>query len=87
VLGRRVEDAVLQELVLQARRRGVDRIVGIYHPTERNKLVEDHYAKLGFALVERQQDGTTVWQLSVAQPPIATLPLEVRHLGSELVGA
>jgi FkbH-like protein len=87
VLGRRVEDAVLQELVLQARRRGVDRIVGIYHPTERNKLVEDHYAKLGFALVERQQDGTTVWQLSVAQAPIATLPLEVRHLGSELVGA
>ena len=87
VLGRRVEDAVLQELLLQARERGVDRIVGIYHPTERNKLVEDHYAKLGFALVERQQDGTTVWQLSVAEAPIATLPLEVRHLGSELVGA
>jgi FkbH-like protein len=86
VLGRRVEDAVLQELLLQARERGVDRIVGIYHPTERNKLVEDHYAKLGFALAERQQDGTTVWQLSVAETPIATLPLEVRHLGSELVG-
>ena len=86
VLGRRVEDAVLQELLLQARRRGVDRIVGIYHPTERNKLVEDHYAKLGFALVERQQDGTTVWQLSVAEAPIAALPLEVRRLDCELVG-
>jgi FkbH-like protein len=86
VLGRRVEDAVLQELLLQARKRCVDRIFGIYHPTERNKLVEDHYAKLGFALVERQEDGTTVWQLSVAEAPIATLPLEVRHLGSELVG-
>jgi predicted enzyme involved in methoxymalonyl-ACP biosynthesis len=87
VLGRRVEDAVLQELLLQARRRGVDRIVGIYHPTERNKLVEDHYAKLGFALVERQPDGTTVWQLSVAEAPIAALPLEVRRLDCELVGA
>jgi FkbH-like protein len=87
VLGRRVEDAVLQELLLRARRRGVDRIVGIYHPTERNKLVEDHYAKLGFALVERQQDGTTVWQLSVAEAPIAALPLEVRRLDCELVGA
>ena len=86
VLGRRVEDAVLQELLLQARRRGIDRIIGVYHPTERNKLVEDHYAKLGFALVERRQDGTTVWQLSVAEAPIATLPLEVRRLGAELVG-
>jgi FkbH-like protein len=87
VLGRRVEDAILQELLLQARRHGIDRIIGAYHPTERNKLVEDHYAKLGFALVERRQDGTTVWQLSVAEAPAETLPLEVRRLGCELVGA
>jgi FkbH-like protein len=87
VLGRRVEDAVLQELLLQARERGVARIIGTYNPTERNKLVEDHYPKLGFALVERRQDGTTVWQLPVAEAPIATLPLEVRRLGRELAGA
>src|SRR5260370_10505458 len=86
VLGRRVEDAILQELLLQARRHGIDRIIGAYHPTERNKLVEDHYAKLGFALVERREDGTTVWQLPVADAPGATLPLEVRRLGAELVG-
>jgi FkbH-like protein len=86
VLGRRVEDAILQELLLLARRRGSDRIIGTYHPTERNKLVEDHYEKLGFALVERREDGTTVWQLSVANAPIETLPLQVRHPAAERVG-
>jgi FkbH-like protein len=86
VLGRRVEDAILQELLLLAGRRGIDRIIGAYHPTERNKLVEDHYEKLGFALVERREDGTTVWQLSVANAPIETLPLQVRHPAAELVG-
>jgi FkbH-like protein len=86
VLGRRIEDAILQELLLQARQRGVDRIIGAYHPTQRNQLVEDHYAKLGFAFVERREDGTTVWQLSVTDAPGAMLPLEVRRLGAELAG-
>jgi FkbH-like protein len=87
VLGRRVENAILQELLSQARRRGIDRIIGTYRPTARNTLVEDHYKKLGFALAERREDGTTVWQLSVADAPGETLPLEVRHPGSELVAA
>jgi predicted enzyme involved in methoxymalonyl-ACP biosynthesis len=86
VLGRRVEDAILQELLLLARRRGIDRIIGTYHPTERNKLVEDHYEKLGFALVERREDGSTVWQLSVADAPIETLPLQIRRPAAERVG-
>jgi FkbH-like protein len=87
VLGRRVEEAILQELLQQARQRGIDRIIGIYRPTARNKLVEDHYAKLGFALVERSEDGTTVWQLLVADAPHETLPLVVRRPGFELVAA
>jgi FkbH-like protein len=87
VLGRRVEEAILQELLQQARRRGIARIIGTYRPTARNRLVEDHYAKLGFSLVERHDDGTTVWQLPVADTPFETLPLEIRHLGLELVAA
>jgi FkbH-like protein len=85
VLGRRVEDAILQELLLRARQRGIEAIIGTYHPTERNKLVQDHYAKLGFALLERREDGTTIWQLSVADAPIEMLPLEVRRADAELV--
>jgi len=32
------------------------RIIGSYRPTERNRLVEDHYAKLGFTKM-RMPDG------------------------------
>jgi predicted enzyme involved in methoxymalonyl-ACP biosynthesis len=81
VLGRRVEDAVLQELLLQAQQRGIARIVGIYRPTERNKLVADHYEKLGFSLVEQRDDGTTLWQLSVSEAHGEPPPIEVRRIG------
>jgi len=81
VLGRKVETAVLQELVEQARQRGIRRLIGNYLPTEKNKLVEDHYAKLGFTLLERQADGSTRWALDVEGVPMASLPIAVQRLG------
>ncbi|HUA55653.1 MAG TPA: HAD-IIIC family phosphatase [Candidatus Sulfotelmatobacter sp.] len=66
VLGRQVEVAVLEEIVRHARRRRIARLRGIYRPTARNRLVVDHYARLGFDLTERQPDGTTVWHLKIA---------------------
>ncbi len=83
VLGRKVENAVLNEVMLAASERGIRRIIGTYIPTERNKLVEDHYAKLGFTEIERLPDGTTRWSMHVnseAQPP---LPIKVIRLGFE----
>jgi FkbH-like protein len=81
VLGRRVEEAVLQELLLQAEQRGIARIVGVYRPTERNKLVADHYEKLGFSLVEQRDDGTTGWQRSVSDANGEPPPIQVRRIG------
>ena len=76
VLGRMVEHAVLDEIVRNARLQGIARLIGIYLPTERNKLVEDHYGRLGFQLLERTDDGTTRWELAIDKylprnPPIA----------------
>ena len=48
VLGRRVEHMVLREILEHARAAGIQKLSGTYRPTERNKLVIDHYAKLGF---------------------------------------
>ncbi len=81
VLGRKVEVAVLQELLVQARARGIQRLVGRYLPTEKNKLVEDHYAKLGFTLLVRQADGGSSWGLEVEGAPIANLPIAVHRSG------
>jgi len=66
VLGRKVETAVLQELVRNGRRLNVKRLLGTYRPTERNRMVADHYAKLGFAPDGVAQDGSTSWVLEVA---------------------
>jgi FkbH-like protein len=77
VLGRRVEQAVLQELVSHARKLGITRIVGTYRPTERNRLVEDHYAKLGFTECECPTEGSTLWSLDVANHRDINLPMKV----------
>jgi predicted enzyme involved in methoxymalonyl-ACP biosynthesis len=64
VLGRKVEEMVLSEVLAQAAQRGVTRLIGRYIPTDRNALVKDHYAKLGFAPIGEQGDGVTVWEMS-----------------------
>jgi len=67
VLKRRVEQMVLRELVEAARRHGKKRLIGVYIPTERNALVVEHYAELGFTQVETDAtDGRTVWELDTA---------------------
>jgi len=82
VLGRCVEQAVLQELVGHARSLGVDRIVGVYRPTERNRLVEDHYAKLGFMPCDSPSEGSTMWSLAVATSKDVSLPMKVVRIGA-----
>jgi FkbH-like protein len=62
VLGRQVEHMVLREILRHAAAAGVHRLVGVYRPTERNKLVLDHYSKLGFAKREEDANGTTRWE-------------------------
>ncbi len=82
VFGRGVENAILQELVNEARHRGVQSIIGTYCPTPRNKLVEAHYSKLGFALIRSHEDGTTVWKLVCEDALKASVPIEVRRVGA-----
>ena len=57
VLGRSVEQMVLRELILAARERGIERLVGRYIPSGRNAMVADHYATLGFSRDGDAPDG------------------------------
>ena len=77
VLGRNVEKAVFQEIITQARRRGISQLLGSYHPTERNQLVKDHYLTLGFENLGDEADGTTHWLFDVASYQEETLPITV----------
>jgi FkbH-like protein len=84
VLGRKVEAALLGELLREARARGIRKLLGSYLPTPKNELVRDHYRKLGFRQVQELADGGTRWELDVASGPSAAgLPFTIERLGLE----
>jgi FkbH-like protein len=81
VLGRKVEHMVLREILEHARAAGIDKLTGTYRPTDRNKLVVDHYARLGFAKVGEEESGLTRWELLVEGADPASAPMKVVSSG------
>ena len=82
VLGRRVEHMVLSEILRNARAAGIQKLVGIYSPTDRNALVLDHYAKLGFSKQSGDESGRTVWELAVDGSEPESAPMKVVYAES-----
>ncbi len=80
VLGRNVEQFVLNNIVGAARRRGLSRIVGEYLPTPKNGMVKDHYSKLGFAPFESNR-----WVLPVAE--FRDFPVHIEHSNLDIAPA
>ncbi|QVQ28234.1 HAD-IIIC family phosphatase [Achromobacter deleyi] len=79
VLGREVERATLGVLVDEARRAGAKRLIGEYLPTPKNTMVKDHYRKLGFSLLNENENATQwVLDLDVFTPPSA--PMKIRSM-------
>jgi FkbH-like protein len=56
VLGRTVEQAVLNVMCSEASRLGAVRLIGEYRPTKKNNLVRDHYSMLGFKTLQSGPD-------------------------------
>jgi FkbH-like protein len=77
VLGRKVEHMVLREILRHARAAKVEKLIGIYKPTERNQLVADHYAKLGFTRVDQDPQTQTRWELLVEGACPESAPMRV----------
>ena len=65
VLGRQVEQATLNLLMSEAHKRGYQSMIGEYRPTEKNGLVRDHYAKLGFQQDSIDDTEGSFWRLPV----------------------
>ena len=66
VLGRQVEPTTLNLVTELAKRLGARRLIGEYLPTKKNGMVKDHYAKLGFTVVETGADGSSRAVLDLA---------------------
>jgi FkbH-like protein len=81
VLGRKVEHMVLREILEHARAAGIRKLFGTYLPTDRNKLVVDHYSKLRFAKVLEEESGLTQWELLVEGAEPESAPMKVVSMG------
>ena len=85
MLKRRVEEAVLRELVRLARRGRAQALLGDYVPTARNALVREHYRMLGFELCTQLAGGGTRWRLALADYRRPDLPIAVVSQGNAAV--
>jgi FkbH-like protein len=81
VLGRRVENMVLLAVIEQAKKEGVRKLIGTYIPTDRNRLVQEHYPKLGFQVV-RTEGGVSTYELDVDSAVVQSAPMTVKHVGT-----
>lgn len=65
VLKRDMEFAMMDVLVKRCQERGIERLIGYYYPTAKNKMVKDFYALQGFSRVSENENGDTVWELDL----------------------
>jgi predicted enzyme involved in methoxymalonyl-ACP biosynthesis len=72
---------VLREILEHARAAGIRKLFGTNLPTDRNKLVVDHYSKLRFAKVLEEESGLTQWELLVEGAEPESAPMKVVSMG------
>ena len=58
--------------------RGARTIIGRYVPSPKNRMVADHYEKLGFSLSETLPDGASVWRLDTSSFRFPDLEMNVQ---------
>lgn len=73
VLGRKVEVATLHNLVYNAKKNNIKEIVGKYIPTDRNKLVKNHFKDLGFKLKSKNSN-MELWSMNINAYNFKKLP-------------
>jgi FkbH-like protein len=81
VLGRNVELAALNDIIDNAKKAGVKKLVGKYIPTKRNVIVKNHYKKLGFTetFVENK---TETWSLEVNNYNSPEVPIIINNVNN-----
>lgn len=84
VLNRQVEQATLNYLVARAKACSVRSLIGQYIKTERNGMVKDHYAKLGFTAI-LEEDAGSLWRLDVGTFEAVPVAIEILEAVSHRV--
>jgi FkbH-like protein len=77
VLGRRVEEAVLAHLAAAARQTGATALTARYVPSAKNKMVAQHYDKLGFQRTGDNPGGMVSYRLDLTGYAAPDLPMRI----------
>lgn len=77
VLGRQVEAATLNLVVAQAKALGFQSLIGEYLPTEKNGMVQNHYAQLGFSLENSNGQSGQRYRLDLETAPTLKTSIDV----------
>lgn len=78
VLGRGVEQAMLDLLVQEVSARGGEKLVGYYIPTAKNGMVKDHYPGLGFEALDDNGKGENRWVLNIGSGKKFDHPIKLK---------
>jgi FkbH-like protein len=81
VLGRQVEEAVLEVLASAATAAGYRALIGEFRPTERNGMVAEHYPRLGFVQHQVPTDSSsevTFWRYDLNTSRTSSHFIEVK---------
>ncbi len=65
VLKRDMEFAMMDTLVKECKKQGIEQIYGYYYPTIKNKMVKDFYSLHGFEKINENEQGDTTWKIDV----------------------
>ena len=74
VLKREMELAMLDRLVEECGKKGIEKIYGYYYPTAKNGMVRELFGFFGFTKIS-DEEGNTVWEL-----PLAGYENKTRHI-------
>ena len=65
VMGRNIENAIVEDFENAARKRGYDTLYAKYIPTAKNKPVADLYDKLGYEILKKDADGSVEYKIDL----------------------
>jgi len=82
VIGRRVEQAILNVLASDALEKGATRLVGRYRPSDRNAIVRELYCELGFSPLPSLPAGELRFDLELGQFTPLPVPATVYEEGA-----
>lgn len=78
VLKRDMEVAMMDTLVKHATSLEIEKIIGYYYPTEKNKMVENFYQQQGFNLISVDNDNNKKYELIVSAYEMRNKVIEVK---------